>query len=137
MATLALFREDAYLRECDARVVAVHEAGIELDRTVFYPLGGGQAGDTGWLARAERALEGHDDCSGAGWVAVERARRTSGEECLRGATRAFEIGRACGDDDLEDVAYADDVPVFGDLTGERLSSKRCHCLKPTTKSRTK
>ncbi len=53
MATLALFREDAYLRECDARVVAVHEAGIELDRTVFYPLGGGQAGDTGWLARAD------------------------------------------------------------------------------------
>lgn len=53
MTTQALFREDAYLRECEARVTAVHEAGIELDRTVFYPLGGGQAGDTGCLLRAD------------------------------------------------------------------------------------
>jgi misacylated tRNA(Ala) deacylase len=44
-----LFREDPYLRSCEATVVAVHEAGVELDRTVFYPLGGGQAGDTGRL----------------------------------------------------------------------------------------
>ena len=42
-----LFREDAYLRSCEATVVAVHPEGVELDRTVFYPLGGGQAGDTG------------------------------------------------------------------------------------------
>lgn len=44
-----LFREDPYLRECDATIVAVHPEGVELDRTVFYPLGGGQAGDTGTL----------------------------------------------------------------------------------------
>ena len=42
-----LFREDAYLRTCEATVVAVHENAVELDRTVFYPMGGGQAGDTG------------------------------------------------------------------------------------------
>jgi misacylated tRNA(Ala) deacylase len=42
-----LFREDPYLKACDAAVVAVHGDAIELDRTVFYPLGGGQAGDTG------------------------------------------------------------------------------------------
>jgi len=44
-----LFREDAYLRSCEATVIAVHPEGVELDRTVFYPLGGGQAGDTGRL----------------------------------------------------------------------------------------
>jgi len=33
-------------------VIAVTERGIELDRTVFYPLGGGQMGDTGVLLRA-------------------------------------------------------------------------------------
>jgi misacylated tRNA(Ala) deacylase len=50
MTTQLLFREDAYLKTASARVVAVHERGIELDRTVFYPLGGGQQGDTGvWL----------------------------------------------------------------------------------------
>ncbi len=49
----ALFREDATLRSCDARVVAVGPEGVVLDRTVFYPLGGGQAGDAGTLARAD------------------------------------------------------------------------------------
>ena len=52
MATHALFREDAYLRECDAVVTRVGDDGVELDRTVFYPLGGGQAGDTGFIATA-------------------------------------------------------------------------------------
>lgn len=53
MPTELLFRDDAYLQSCDARVTAVTERGYELDRTVFYPLGGGQAGDTGWLRRAD------------------------------------------------------------------------------------
>ena len=52
MPTELLFREDAYLKKADARVLAVSERGIELDRTVFYPLGGGQAGDSGALVRA-------------------------------------------------------------------------------------
>lgn len=53
MTTELLFRDDAYLKSCPARVTAVTERGIELDRTVFYPAGGGQAGDTGWLRRAD------------------------------------------------------------------------------------
>lgn len=50
--TELLFREDGYLRSCAARVVAVDERGIRLDRTVFYPTGGGQPGDTGVLRLA-------------------------------------------------------------------------------------
>ena len=42
-----LFRKDSYLRECDAAVVAVEGRSVALDRTVFYPLGGGQPGDSG------------------------------------------------------------------------------------------
>jgi len=50
-----LFRNDAYLRTCEATVVGVDERGIRLDRTVFYPTGGGQPGDTGELKRADRS----------------------------------------------------------------------------------
>ena len=49
-----LFRDDANLLHCEATVVAVEEGGVVLNRTVAYPLGGGQAGDTGWLVQGER-----------------------------------------------------------------------------------
>jgi misacylated tRNA(Ala) deacylase len=42
-----LFTEDAYLRRAQARVLRHDEAGLVLDATLFYPLGGGQPGDTG------------------------------------------------------------------------------------------
>ena len=47
--TELLFRDDPYLKSCEATVVAVQENRVELDRTIFYPLGGGQAGDIGKL----------------------------------------------------------------------------------------
>ena len=47
--TERLFQCDAYLKVCAATVIASHADGIILDRTVFYPLGGGQPGDTGLL----------------------------------------------------------------------------------------
>lgn len=51
--TEELFRDDASLHECTARVLAIDEMGVCLDRTVFYPQGGGQAGDAGVLRFAD------------------------------------------------------------------------------------
>ena len=47
--TEEIFRDDAYVKTCEATVIEVNEYGIQLDRTVFYPAGGGQPGDTGVL----------------------------------------------------------------------------------------
>jgi misacylated tRNA(Ala) deacylase len=61
-----LFREDPYLKACDATIVALHGDAVELDRTLFYPLGGGQAGDTGkigpWRVLDTRKGPAGGDC---------------------------------------------------------------------------
>ncbi len=56
----ALYQRDSYLREFMASVTAVdaEQRAIQLERTAFYPGGGGQPCDFGWLRRmgaAERS----------------------------------------------------------------------------------
>ncbi|MCK6450819.1 MAG: alanyl-tRNA editing protein [Alphaproteobacteria bacterium] len=53
MATELVFRNDPYARSCQAAVVGMDSRGLVLDRTVFYPTGGGQPGDTGVLRLAD------------------------------------------------------------------------------------
>jgi misacylated tRNA(Ala) deacylase len=54
MLTEEVFRSDSYLKECEATVVSINElGGIVLDRSNFYPTGGGQPGDTGILHLAD------------------------------------------------------------------------------------
>ena len=62
-----LFRDDPYLKTCDATVTASGPEGVRLDRTVFYPTGGGQPGDSGTLTledgtvlRVVDAVKGND-----------------------------------------------------------------------------
>lgn len=61
--TELLYLRDAYLTEFTATVVATHEGGIALDRTAFYPTGGGQPHDTGTLAglSVTNVRKEHDD----------------------------------------------------------------------------
>ena len=44
-----LYRDDPYLKACEATVVAARDGSVALDRTVFYAMGGGQPGDSGSL----------------------------------------------------------------------------------------
>ena len=50
--TELLYLRDAYLRQFDATVTAVDGASVALDRTAFYPTGGGQPHDTGMIGAA-------------------------------------------------------------------------------------
>jgi misacylated tRNA(Ala) deacylase len=61
-----IFRDDAYAATCTAVVTAVDERGLRLDRTVFYPAGGGQPGDTGMLRHAGGAVRIVDTIKGDG-----------------------------------------------------------------------
>lgn len=45
--TKHIFLQDPYARSCEARVTSVSNGSVELDKTVFYPRGGGQPGDSG------------------------------------------------------------------------------------------
>lgn len=69
--TLPLFRDDAYRWSCEARVIEAGPTGIVLDRTVFYPTGGGQPGDRGLLV-AEDGTE----------IAILDTRKGEGEAIL-------------------------------------------------------
>lgn len=71
MKTEELFREDATLRECSATLLRADERGLVLDRSVFYPQGGGQAGDAGVL----RLADGRE-------IAIADTRKGEGGEIL-------------------------------------------------------
>lgn len=60
-----LFRTDSYLKECPAQVVASSPEGIQLDRTIFYPTGGGQPGDMGRLRFGDHIVDIIDTRKGA------------------------------------------------------------------------
>ena len=50
--TEELFRKDGYLKSCEATVTDLIGSGFVVDRTVFYPVGGGQPGDIGRFTTA-------------------------------------------------------------------------------------
>jgi len=56
--TEPLFKRDAYLKEVAATVVEINDrGGIVLDRTIFYPTGGGQPGDKGTMSFDDNTIE--------------------------------------------------------------------------------
>ena len=70
-------------------------------------IGGRASAARGWLARAERIVEGTGTCPGQGWVAVERARHAENlEERVEHARRALSIARETGAGDLEVFAVS-------------------------------
>lgn len=82
MMTNLLFMTDAYTNEFEATVVSQVEGGVVLDRTAFFPGGGGQPHDTGFLSSG-----GHR------WL-VNQVKRTSGQIVHYLTEAAPEVGTA-------------------------------------------
>ncbi len=69
--TEPLFRTDPYARQAEARVVALTpEGGVVPDRSIFYPAGGGQPGDSGRIAWADGGAAIADTLKGEGDAVV-------------------------------------------------------------------
>lgn len=54
--TKALYRDDAYQKTCTAKVLSASIDAVVMDQTIFYPLGGGQPGDTGTMQWSDHSL---------------------------------------------------------------------------------
>jgi len=52
LITKELFRDDSYLKTCEAKVTHIDERGIQFDQSICYPHGGGQLGDHGYAILA-------------------------------------------------------------------------------------
>ena len=95
MTTQLLYQTDSYLAETTATVVAVDGQAVALDRTIFYPGGGGQVPDTGALVAHGSELAGdggqeegrRDLAYGAGCAAGPWAPRSNADWTGRIVTR--------------------------------------------------
>ncbi|MFW9800245.1 MAG: alanyl-tRNA editing protein [Candidatus Thorarchaeota archaeon] len=95
-----LYMKDNYLRDFDATIKKVSEDYVVLDKTAFYPLGGGQASDKGSLSDGKSLLTIHE------------VRKVEGE-----------IGHFTKDD----ISFVADVSVHGKLDWEwRYECMRFH-----------
>jgi misacylated tRNA(Ala) deacylase len=71
-ATAPLFRDDAYRQRCEATVTEAGAGVVVLDRTVFYPTGGGQPGDSGRMLTATGEVRVADTRHGSGGRILHR-----------------------------------------------------------------
>lgn len=122
--TEELFRQDSYLRDCEATVVAIDDKGVRLDRTVFYPTGGGQPGDTGTLSFADgRVAKVTDAIKGDGVVHVlapDTPRPAVGDK----VTAAVDWDRRYRHMRMHTALHVMSAVIRGNVTGGQVNADR-------------
>ncbi|MGW8423924.1 alanine--tRNA ligase-related protein [Peribacillus simplex] len=53
MATIELYSDNSYLKECSANIVSIQDRFVVCDQTIFYPGGGGQPCDRGVIKQGD------------------------------------------------------------------------------------
>lgn len=90
--TSFLFRDDAYLKSCDAVITAIDERGFQTDATIFYPMGGGQPGDTGrFVLESGETVEISDTRKGDGPDGIVHVPAAGSAALKVGAKGRFEL----------------------------------------------
>lgn len=117
MQTIRLFKEDVYKKEASAKVTSVAERDgktiVTLDRTIFFPTGGGQTCDLGTIAGIpvvdvyEYEDEIYHQLEGGGTAAAHPALATGDEVALEldWARRFDNMQRHCGEHILTGIFY--------------------------------
>ncbi|MFC9601603.1 alanyl-tRNA editing protein [Peribacillus butanolivorans] len=54
MATIELYAENSYIKECTANIVSIKEQFVVFNQTIFYPGGGGQPCDRGIIKQGDK-----------------------------------------------------------------------------------
>jgi misacylated tRNA(Ala) deacylase len=123
--TEELFRNDSYLRSTQATVVAVDDGKIRLDRTVFYPNGGGQPGDTGTLTLGDgTTLRIIDTVKGPDGVLHVPSRESALPAAGTSVEAAIDWDRRYRHMRMHTALHVLTAIVEGDVTGGQVGSDR-------------
>ncbi|MGE7988790.1 alanyl-tRNA editing protein [Lysinibacillus fusiformis] len=57
MKTMEIYAENSYIKECEAQIVSINGNLVVFDRTIFYPVGGGQSSDKGFIKQGDKIYE--------------------------------------------------------------------------------
>jgi len=119
-----LFYKDAYQKSCDATVTYSENGQVRLDQTLFYPTGGGQPGDSGWLELSDgtksnvieaRKGESHED------VVLHLAEGAIAPQVGSKVTAFLDWNRRYAHMKIHSCLHLLCASVVGDVTGGQIS----------------
>lgn len=84
MKTMEIYAENSYIKECEAQIVSLNGNLVVFDRTIFYPVGGGQPCDKGIIKQGDEIYEVMNVKKGDGEIVheLDRPLRDTQQACI-------------------------------------------------------